>query len=166
LLLQVAATIAPILELPAWFERLTLVLLMIGFPVALILAWAFEVTPDGLKRDAGPGQPSAGQGRSALDYGIFLVLAVAVAYFAVDKFFLGAPGADLQLEPSVAVLPFTNMTQDERNDPFAAGIHDDLLTHLSRIASLKTTSRTSVLQYRDTTKTIPEIAAELGVATG
>ena len=163
--MQLVATVAPILELPAWAERLVLLLLVVGFPVALILAWAFEMTPGGLKRDAGSARPSAGQSRSALDYGIFLVLVAAVAYFVVDKFFLGEPRTDLQLEASVAVLPFTNMTQDASNDPFAAGIHDDLLTHLSRIASLKTTSRTSVLQYRDTTKTIPEIAAELGVAT-
>jgi len=165
LLLQLVATVAPILELPAWAEKLVLLLLVVGFPVALILAWAFEVTPDGLKRDAGPERTSVRPGRSALDYGIFLVLIVAVAYFIADKFFLGEPQTDLRLEPSIAVLPFTNMTQDRQNDPFTDGIHDDLLTHLSRIASLKTTSRTSVLQYRDTTKTIPEIAAELGVAT-
>lgn len=100
-----------------------------------------------------------------MDRVIVLVLGLALAYFVADKFFLSESGTPLSLEPSVAVLPFTNMTQDERNDPFAAGIHDDLLTHLSRIASLKTTSRTSVLQYQDTTKTIPEIGAELGVAT-
>jgi TolB-like protein/Tfp pilus assembly protein PilF len=138
---------------------------VVGFPVALILAWAFEVTPDGLKRDAGPGQPAVKYGRRALDYGILLVLVAAVAYFVVDKFFLAEPAVDQPLDASIAVLPFTNMTHDERNDSFTAGIHDDVLTHLSRIASLKTTSRTSVLQYQDTTKTIPEIGAELGVAT-
>ena len=100
-----------------------------------------------------------------MDRVIVLVLGLALAYFVADKFFLSERASPLSLEPSVAVLPFTNMTQDEKNDPFAAGIHDDLLTHLSRIASLKTTSRTSVLQYRGTTKTIPEIGVELGVAT-
>ncbi len=165
LLLQLVATVAPILALPAWVERLFLLLLAVGFPIAVILAWGFELTPDGLKRDAGRERPSVKTGRSSLDYGIFLFLVLAVAYFVADKFFLGGSQADLALEPSVAVLPFTNMTQDESNDPFAAGIHDDLLTHLSRIASLKTTSRTSVLQYRNTTKTIPQIGAALGVAT-
>jgi len=165
LLLQLVATVAPILALPAWVERLFLLLLAVGFPIALILAWGFELTPDGLKRDAGRARPAVRAGRSSLDYGIFLFLVLAVAYFVADKFFIDQPKTDLALEPSVAVLPFTNMTQDEGNDPFAAGIHDDLLTHLSRIASLRTTSRTSVLQYRNTTKTIPEIAAELGVAT-
>jgi TolB-like protein len=164
LLLQVAATIAPILELPAWFEKLTLVSLALGFPVAVILAWALEVTPQGLQRDSGP-RPAAQHRRSRLDYGIFIVLTLAIVYFVTDKFFLSDRDDLAQLDASIAVLPFTNMTQDEGNDPFAVGIHDDLLTHLSRIASLRTTSRTSVLQYQDTTKTIPEIGVELGVAT-
>jgi len=162
LILQVVATVAPILELPSWFERSVLLLLAIGFPVAIILAWAFELTPAGVKRDSGSG--GAG-GRKPIDYLIVLVLGVAIAYFAVDKFYLSARDSTSALEASIAVLPFTNMTQDAQNDPFTDGIHDDLLTHLSRISSLRTTSRTSVLQYRDTTKTVPEIAAELGVAT-
>jgi len=164
LILQVVATVAPILELPLWVERTALLLLTIGFPVAIILAWAFQLTPAGVRRDSGEEPPPA-SGRKPLDYVVVLVLGVALAYFAVDKFMSPGEAERTGLEPSIAVLPFTNMTQDQQNDPFTDGIHDDLLTHLSRIASLKTTSRTSVLQYRETTKTIPEIAAELGVAT-
>jgi len=164
LLLQVAATVAPILELPTWFEKTVLLLLAVGFPVAVILAWAFQLTPAGVQRDAGSARPST-EGRRPVDRIVVLVLGLALAYFVADKFLFTEHSSGGSLEASVAVLPFTNMTQDEGNDPFAAGIHDDLLTHLSRIASLKTTSRTSVLQYRDTTKTIPEIGAELGVAT-
>jgi TolB-like protein len=163
LLLQVAATVAPILELPAWFEKSVLLLLVVGFPIAIILAWAYQLTSAGVQRDTGREKWVGGS--RPMDRVIVLVLGLALAYFVVDKFFLAERGTPLSLESSVAVLPFTNMTQDEKNDPFAAGIHDDLLTHLSRIASLKTTSRTSVLQYRDTTRTIPEIGAELGVAT-
>jgi TolB-like protein/Tfp pilus assembly protein PilF len=162
LILQVVATIAPILELPSWFERSVLLLLAIGFPVAIILAWAFELTPAGVKRDSGSG---GAHGRKPIDYVIVLVLGAALAYFVADKFMISERLQPVIREASVAVLPFTNLTQDEQNDPFTDGIHDDLLTHLSRIASLKTTSRTSVLQYRNTTRTIPEIAAELGVAT-
>ena len=163
LLLQVAATVAPILELPAWFEKSVLLLLVVGFPIAIILAWAYQLTSAGVQRDTGREKWVGGS--RPMDRVIVLVLGLALAYFVADKFFLSERASPLSLEPSVAVLPFTNMTQDEKNDPFAAGIHDDLLTHLSRIASLKTTSRTSVLQYRGTTKTIPEIGVELGVAT-
>jgi len=164
LLLQVAATVAPILELPTWFEKTVLLLLAVGFPVAVIFAWAFQLTPAGVQRDTGSKSPP-NDGRRAADRIVVLVLGLALAYFVADKFLFTELDPRGSLEASVAVLPFTNMTQDESNDPFAAGIHDDLLTHLSRIASLKTTSRTSVLQYRGTTKTIPEIGAELGVAT-
>ena len=164
LLLQVAATVAPILDLPAWFEKGVLLLLAIGFPVAVILAWAFELTPAGMQRDGGMPTPR-GPGRKPFDYVVVLVLGAALIYFVADKFLLSPNYTQPVREASVAVLPFTNMSRDEQNDPFAHGIHDDLLTHLSRIASLKTTSRTSVLQYANTTKTIPEIGAELGVAT-
>jgi len=164
LLLQVVATVAPILELPHWVERTVLLLLAVGFPVAIILAWAFQLTPAGVRRDSGEEPPPA-RGRKPFDYIVVLILGLALTYFVADKFMSSDEARRPGLEPSVAVLPFTNMTQDQQNDPFTDGIHDDLLTHLSRIASLKTTSRTSVLQYRGTTKTVPEIAAELGVAT-
>lgn len=164
LLLQVVATVAPILELPGWTEKSVLLLLAVGFPVALVLAWAFEMTPDGVRPDGGSERP-AGRARRPVDYIIVAMLGIALAYFIGDKFFWSASLAPAELEASVAVLPFTNLTEEEQNDPFTNGIHDDLLTHLSRIASLKTTSRTSVMRYEGTTKTIPEIAAELGVAT-
>jgi TolB-like protein/cytochrome c-type biogenesis protein CcmH/NrfG len=164
ILLQVVATVAPMLTLPAWFERAVLLLLAIGFPVALILAWAFELTSEGVQRDRGVTSPSSA-GRNPIDYVVVLVLGVALVYFVADKFFWSQQAPEEPLERSIAVLPFTNMTMDEQNDPFTDGIHDDLLTQLSRIASLKTTSRTSVLQYKATTKTMPEIGAELGVAT-
>jgi len=161
--LQLVATITPILELPAWFDRAVLLLLAVGFPVALILAWALELTPAGVQRDSGAIRSTAG--RSSIDYVIVAVLGLALAYFVADKYLFDAPAGLPALESSIAVLPFTNMSGDESTDPFTAGIHDDLLTHLSRIASLKTTSRTSVLQYANTTKTMPEIGVELGVAT-
>jgi len=163
LLLQVVATVAPILELPGWFERGILLLLATGFPVAIILAWAFEITPGGVRRDT--GEPLPRTTRRKGDYVVVIVLGLALTYFIADKFWLAAPDRTSTPEASIAVLPFTNMTRDDDSDPFIHGIHDDLLTHLSRIESLRTTSRTSVLQYRGTTKTIPQIAAELGVAT-
>ncbi len=164
LLLQIVATVAPILELPAWFDRGFLLLLAAGFPVAVILAWAFELTPTGVQRDKGMTKPATASRRPG-DYVVVIVLGLALAYFVADKYLFSLPDHRLAPEASIAVLPFTNMTRDAENDPFIDGIHDDLLTHLSRIGSLRTTSRTSVLQYKNTTRTVPEIAAELGVAT-
>ena len=164
MLLQIAATVAPILDLPGWFEKSVLLFLAIGFPVAVILAWAFDLTATGIKRDPGGGT-KPGVDRRFRDTGLILVLLLAVGFFVVDKYFAGSATTEQGAGNSIAVLPFANMSQDESNEPFTAGIHDDLLTHMSRIRSIRTTSRTSVLQYRDTNKTVPEIAAELGVAT-
>jgi TolB-like protein len=163
-LLQIAATVAPILDLPGWFEKSVLLFLAIGFPVAVILAWAFDLTATGIKRDPGGGT-KPGVDRRFRDTGLILVLLLAVGFFVVDKYFAGSATTEQGAGNSIAVLPFANMSQDESNEPFTAGIHDDLLTHMSRIRSIRTISRTSVLQYRDTNKTVPEIAAELGVAT-
>jgi len=135
----VAWVIAQVTELaldsfaaPDWAMKTVLFLLVIGFPLALFLSWAFELTPDGVRRD-----PESD---------------IIPATTAPDS-------------KSIAVLPFENLSRDSDNDPFAAGVHDDVVTQISRIGSIKTISRTSVMQYRETTKTIPQIAAELGVAT-
>ncbi len=161
LLLQIAATIAPILSLPDWFEVLVLALLVIAFPIALILAWSLELTPEGVRSDS-----SAEPTRVArlVDYSVLIVLLVGLAWFAADR--MGDDdGEPLALDKSVAILPFINLNNDEVNTSFTSGIHADLLTQLARIKSVRTVSRTTVLKYRDSTKTIPEIAAELGVAT-
>lgn len=165
LLLQVVATVAPILEVPDSTQRVVLILLAIGFPVAVILAWLLEWTPTGIKRDDGVREEPVKPGRQTMDNVIIVILAVAVVYFVADKFVFSDTGSTRDIGQSIAVLPFTNMTQDEANDPFIVGIHDDILTHLSRIQSVRTVSRTSVLQYRGTTKTTPEIGRELDVAT-
>lgn len=161
LLLQIAATIAPILSLPSWFEQLVFALLALGFPIALIFAWAFERTPDGVKRDTGS---TASRGGHVVDYAVLSVIALGgiwLAWSYTDK----VPATRPLLDASVAVLPFVNLNNDEENAPFVAGIHSDLLTQLARISSLRTVSRTSMLRYRDSDKSVPEIAAELDVAT-
>ena len=161
LLLQIAATVAPILALPPWFEELVLVLLGIGFPIALILAWAFEQTPDGLVRDS--GAPSSSRA-PYLDYAI-LAVGIIILFLALDRRIFDGPANSVVLDRSVAVLPFTNLNDDTENEAFTAGIHSDLLAQLAKIRSLRTISRTSMLPYRDSGKSVPEIADELGVAT-
>jgi len=162
LLLQIAATVGPILGLPDWFEKLVLALLGIGLPIALILAWAFELTPDGVRRGS---SSSSSHVSRYVDYGVFGVVLLVAVYVATGRFAETPPAERPRLDRSVAVLPFQNMSSDEANEPFTAGIHSDLLAQLSRIQSLRTVSRTSMLRYRDSDKSIPEIAAELDVAT-
>ena len=164
LLLQVVDTIAPIIELPISIQKIVLLVLTVGFPIAIILAWVLELTPQGLQRDSGSDTPNPSLSRR-LDKTIIVVLALAVVYFVAEKTLFSVTATDMQLGRSIAVLPLANLSQDESTTPFALGIHDDLLTNLSRIKSVRTVSRTSVMQYQNTTKTIPEIAAELGVAT-
>jgi TolB-like protein len=165
---EVASTVLPIVEAPQWMLKVILLLIVLGFPIALVIAWAFELTPDGIMREADVDRSESITKRTGarLDRSIIVVLLIAITWLAIDKFFTGDGGTlvagDLR---SIAVIPFRNLSDDAANEPFTAGIHDDLLTQISRIGSLKTISRTSVLQYRDTTMTMPEIAKELGVAT-
>src|SRR6266487_1594520 len=120
-IIQMGSAILPAWELPNWTFRLVVVLLLIGFPIALILAWAFDVTSEGIR--ATKGTAAAG----------FFLLPRATAR-NVDK--------------SIAVLPFENLSGDPDNAYFADGIQDDILTNLSKIGDLKVISRTSVMSYR------------------
>ena len=166
-LMQVAATVLPIFETPPWVLKVITFVIILGFPIALILAWAFELTNEGVKRETEVDQSESitKQTGHKLDRGIIVVLLIGIMWLVFDRFFSDDQTQVAEVGRSVAVLPFQNMSNDAANEPFTVGIHDDLLTQISRIASLKTISRTSVLQYRNTTKTIPEIARELGVAT-
>ncbi|MCZ6559257.1 MAG: adenylyl cyclase, partial [Gammaproteobacteria bacterium] len=184
LLVEVASVLFPTFEAPAWVMKVFATIIFLGFPLALFLAWSFELTPDGIKKEKDVDRSlsiTAQTGRK-IDYVIIAVLVLALGFFVYDKFVLspgqkaalvdaGIQGATGQAdatpvtEKSIAVLPFENISRNEAHEPFTIGIHDDLLTQLSKIGSIKTISRTSVLQYRGTTKTIPQIARELGVAT-
>ncbi|MFN2169004.1 MAG: tetratricopeptide repeat protein, partial [Anaerolineae bacterium] len=171
--------LSELLDLPATIGPVVVAMVLIGFPVVVLAAWVYELTPEGIKRERDVDRsrnitPRTGR---MLDRIIIVVLVLALGYFVFDKFYgpvgvLGGRPAALERwdqrpvaeeRKSIAVLPFTNMTGDPENEPFTLGMHDDLLTRLSRIAALKTTSRTTVMQYRDTTKAIPEIAEELEV---
>ena len=180
LLLQIVDIVVPLLELPDWVGKFFLLLIAIGLPLALIFAWAFEMTPDGLKleKHVDRSQSVTAETGRKLDFMIIAVLLFAVALFALDKFVwvdeqapelvIAAEGtavADPVSRQSVAVLPFANRSANKDDLYFVQGMHDDVLTHLARIGSLKVISRTSVMQYRDTTKNMRTIGKELGVAT-
>ena len=171
LLVQVAATFFPILQLPAWTVTFVAGLVILGLPLALILSWAYELTPGGMERTkAVPFTESITKvpGRKR-DFLIIGVLLIAVVFFAVERYgsFETTPTSSLRTDDrrSIAVLPFDNLSPDPENAFFADGIHDDLLTQLAKIGSLKVVSRTSVLEYRDSPKNMRDIGLELGVAT-
>jgi TolB-like protein/Flp pilus assembly protein TadD len=190
IVIQIANAAVPALRLPEWVNSLVFLLGILGLPFALFFAWAFELTPEGIKKESEVSRdksiaPDTGQ---KINFGIIGLLLIALGYFiwqsssnnAVTK---NAPIQEQQSEQnpvensadnqskldldsnqkSIAVLPFTNMAANEKNESFTLGIHDDLLTHLSKISALKVISRTSVLRYKSTQKPIADIANELGV---
>ncbi len=171
LLVQVADLFLPALQLPEWTVTFVASLVILGFPLALIFSWAYELTPDGVERTKSvPLSESIAKvtGRK-LDFMIISVLAIAVVVLAVERFASvdETPSSSLSTDDrrSIAVLPLDNLSPDPENAFFADGIHDDLLTQLAKIGSLKVVSRTSVLEYRDSPKNMREIGRELGVAT-
>jgi TolB-like protein/Flp pilus assembly protein TadD len=163
-LAQVAELALDSFDAPVWIIQTVLVGLAIGLPVALVLAWAFELTSEGIKReeDVDRSRPPDMAAHRTLDFVIIGLLVVAVAYFVVDKYMLSD---EVLVKGSLAVLPFTNRSADDDAHYFVDGVHDDLLTQLARRGDIRVISRTSVLEYRDTTKNMRQIGLELGVAT-
>jgi TolB-like protein/Tfp pilus assembly protein PilF len=183
-LLQIVDLVLENITAPDWVMQVFMLALAIGFPITVIMAWAFEMTPEGIKRETEVDRsqsitPKTGR---KLDRIIIAFLALAVVFLIIDPFEEGTEPATgeaapemiaeqpatqqpEQLEKSVAVLPFAFRSNNPDDEFFAEGMHDDLLTQLAKIGSLKVISRTSVMEYKDTTKKIPQIATELGVAT-
>ena len=172
LLLQFADIVLQNIAAPNWVIQVFMLALALGFPIALFFAWAYELTPGGLKKekDVGRGHSIASQTGRRLDFIIIGLLAIGLGIFVFLYFSgPGKSGADGGIvssgRPAIAVLPFTSRSADPDNVFFADGIHDDLLTMLANIGSIKVISRTSVMQYRDTRKNMREIGEELGVNT-
>ena len=172
LLLQVADVILPTFEAPIWMMQVLTVVLVLGFPLALIFAWLFELTPEGVRPDTGREQPDLGTRikRRKMDFAIFGMMAAAIVLLVVDRFLLeetprASGGVLAYSERSIAVLPFANRSALPEDAFFVDGIHDDILTQLAKLSAMeKVISRTSVEQYRETAKTMPKIGQELGVA--
>ena len=159
-IIQLASAAFPAWELPNWSLRLVIVLLLIGFPIALILAWAFDVTSQGIK-----ATPEVAAPGSHLRRNIIMLVATGIIISAAAGFFLLPRAAARKIDKSIAVLPFENLSDDKENAYFADGIQDDVLTNLSKIGDLKVISRTSVMPYRGKTQNLREIGKTLGVST-
>lgn len=178
LLVQVAGALLPVFEAPAWTMKILVAGLAVLFVPALVFAWMFELTPQGLKRDAdvAPEDSIAPATARRINRLMAGALLLALGYFALDKFVLdrsalpppaaepvASVAAETQERPSIAVLPFDNRSNVEGDRFFVDGMHDDILTQLSKIGGLKVISRTSVESFRDSKLTLKDIAAQLGV---
>ena len=139
LLIQIATQVFPFFEIPNWAVRLIVLVLVLGFPIALTLSWIFDLTPQGIRRTE-----ESDRSLAALPVG---------------------PAAIRNIpEKSIAVLPFENLSDDKENEYFAAGVHNDILSNLAKVADLKVISRTSVQQFKSGTRNLREIGLALGVA--
>lgn len=184
LLMQVTDTLVPALHLPSWIITAAALFLIIGFPLALVFAWAFELTPEGLKREADvelTASISQKTGRK-LDYVIIGALVLALGYLAYDKFLL-APQRDAalventkhnfqrqtateaNLRKSIAVLPFLNVSDDPSNEYFSDGLSEEILNLLAKIQNLKVIARTSSFAFKGKNEDVRTIGDALGVKT-
>src|SRR5437868_7603684 len=160
-IIQLASAALPALELPNWALRLVILLLLLGFPIALVLAWAYDITAQGIQ-----ATPTIAGPRSHRRRNVIMLVASGVIISAAAGFFLLPQVSAHKIDKSIAVLPFENLSDEKQNAYFADGIQDDVLTNLSKIGDLKVISRTSVMSYRgNATHNAREIGKTLGVAT-
>jgi TolB-like protein/Flp pilus assembly protein TadD len=160
-IIQIGSAVFPAWELPNWTLRLVVVLLLMGFPIALILAWAYDVTPQGIRATPAPATPGSHRRRN-----LIMLIAIGVIISAGAGFFLLPRVTARKIDKSIAVMPFQNLSDEKENTYFADGIQDDILTNLSKIGELKVISRMSVMSYRgDAVRNAREIGKALGVAT-
>src|SRR5437870_8378257 len=174
---QGIAQVLPVFDVPNWIVRLIVLLIAIGLPIALVLAWMFEITPQGIKRTEDVDLAVAAQQPKKRTW-IFVV--VIGALLSIGLFFLGRYSAfnvasrqDVSAarteaatgsQKSIAVLPFDNLSRDPDNAYFAEGVQDEILTRLAKVADLKVISRTSTQHFKSTPENLPQIAKQLGVA--
>lgn len=174
LIMQVAGLTFEGFGIPEWAFRFVVLMLVVFFPVAIVLAWAFELTPDGVKtarvardeRGTAPASVEEQRRRNLKAIGFAAALPTLIfGVLALFFFFRSGPSEDAGATPekSIAVLPLANMSPDPENAFFADGVHEDILTNLTKVQELLVIGRTSTLQYRDTTKTLQAIGEELGV---
>jgi TolB-like protein/lipoprotein NlpI len=186
LIMQAGEVMGPALRLPEWVNSMLAFFLILGFPLAMFFAWAFEMTPEGLKKekDVDRSRSITSTAGKKLNHTITIVLVLALGLFAFDKFVLD-PGRDAAeiataiqvaqenvvpvVEPaeannSIAVLPFVNMSSDKEQEYFSDGLSEELLNLLAKIPELRVAARTSSFSFKDQNIEIPEIAARLKVA--
>jgi TolB-like protein/cytochrome c-type biogenesis protein CcmH/NrfG len=158
-IIQLASASFPAWELPNWALRLVIALVLLGFPIALVLAWAYDITSQGVRATPATAAPGTHRRRN-----VIMLVATGVVISAAAGFFLLPRVSAHKVDKSIAVLPFENLSDDKENAYFADGIQDDVLTNLSKIGDLKVISRTSVMQYKGKPTSVREIGKALGVS--
>src|ERR1041385_9352707 len=177
--IQIATQVFPFLEIPNWVVRLVILAVAIGFPIALVIAWAFELTPEGLKRTEDvDASGERVQKKRAWIYIVVIGAAMSGALFFVGRYSASSIATSRQdaaparaeagtvstiPQKSIAVLPFDNLSEEKGNAYFAEGIQDEILTRLAKVADLKVISRTSTQHYKSAPENLPEVAKQLGV---
>src|SRR6266478_939042 len=165
---QIATQIFPFLEIPNWVVRLVIVLIAIGFPIALVIAWAFEATPEGIKRteDVDPAASARQPRKHVWIYVVAIGAAFSIGLFFVGRYSVMPRQSEATTLPakSIAVLPFDNLSRDPDNAFFAEGVQDEILTRLAKVADLKVIARTSTQRFKSAPPDLREIAKQLGVA--
>lgn len=165
LLVQIVATVETPLSLPDWVDTLVIVLLAVGFPITVIMSWAFNLTAEGLVRDSGPSEKSTGR---TIEFVLIGLLVIAVGWLVYRDV---SPSSDVSadnpdvLPNSVAVLPLDNLSPNPDNAYIAAGLHEEILNQLAKISALNVIARTSVLPYAENRPPIAEIAQTLNVGS-
>jgi hypothetical protein len=167
-LTQLTTQVFPFFEIPNSAVRFVVIALAVGFPIAMLLAWVYEFTPEGIVRteDLDPVRARSVQRAAGriLDFIIIGVLLLVIAMLIVGRLPFYRQTAESISQKSIAVLPFENRSEEKANAYFADGIQDEILTRLSKIADLKVISRTSTQHYKSAPENLPEIARQLGVA--
>src|SRR5262249_35459655 len=150
-----------VFDIPNSVIRSVIALMLIGFPVVLVLAWVFDITPQGIRATPAPGMSPSRRRRN-----LIMLVAIGVVVSAGAGFFLLPRAAARKIDKSIAALPFQNLSDEKENAYFADGIQDDILTNLSKIGDLKVISRMSVMSYRgDGARNAREIGKALGVGS-
>jgi TolB-like protein/Tfp pilus assembly protein PilF len=168
---QGIAQVFPVFDVPNWLIRLMVMLIIAGLPVACVLAWMFELTPQGIKRTAtADAMPAAAKPKKyTWLYVVIIGVAISIGLFFLGRYSASTPASTVRTEAatvsqkSIAVLPFDNLSRDPDNAYFAEGVQDEILTRLAKVADLKVISRTSTQHFKSAPENLPEIAKQLGV---
>ena len=168
LLIQAGSILFPTFEAPGWVMKVFVAIIAAGFPIALVLAWAFELTPEGIKRteEVSPHKTMTPRTGRKIDFVIIGVFALVIALLLYDRYRPGKTSSSSNaLQKSIAILPFENLSEEKANAYFAEGIQDEILTKLAAVRDLKVISRTSTAKYQSKPDNLKKVAQELGVST-